>query len=52
MESDGTGFDGSHMWSPDIIFLNNETRIYYAGNCGSYNWWGSNSTIGLLNLDA
>ena len=32
--SNGSGFDGSHMWSPDIIINGKETKIYYAGNLG------------------
>lgn len=48
MSSNGTSWDGSRMWSPHMYVQDNgEFWIYYAGNLGSYSWWGSNSSIGL-----
>ncbi len=47
MRSEGYGWDGDRLWSPHLIAVDSEYRIYYAGNVGSYQWWGSNTSIGL-----
>ena len=47
MSSSGSDWDGERMWSPSPMVIDNELRIYYAGNLGNYDWWGSNSSIGV-----
>jgi len=47
MESSGVGWDGERMWSPQLIKFGNEWRIYYAGNIGTYQWFGANTSIGV-----
>jgi hypothetical protein len=47
MASSGSGWDGDKMWHPSAMVINNELRVYYAGNIGNYGWWGFNSSIGV-----
>ncbi len=47
MASSGSGWDGDRMWSPFPMFVNNELRVYYAGNIGNYGWFGANTSIGV-----
>ncbi len=48
-QSNGSGWDGSLMWSPHAYIQNNEMRVYYAGNTGGPypTFWGFNSSIGV-----
>jgi len=47
MFSNGSGWDGDRMWSPYLLKNGSEYRVYYAGNKGNYDWWGSNTSLGL-----
>lgn len=42
-----TGWDGDRVWSPHTLVENDTLQIYYAGNSGTYDWWGSNTAIGV-----
>lgn len=61
--ANGSGWDGSRVWSPHGLFGGDELRIYYAGNvdsgiCASCEpsqsclastcaWWGAHTSIGV-----
>lgn len=51
----GLGFwDADRVWSPTALWVPSQRDaartcdllIYYAGNVGSYGWWGANTSIG------
>ena len=45
-------WDGSRVWSPTATWVPSASGdgcslwVYYAGNVGSYRWWGANTSIG------
>ncbi len=46
--ANGTGWDGTFVWSPHLFVDNQELRVYYAGNSlSNYNNWPENSSMGL-----
>jgi hypothetical protein len=47
MKSNGIGWDGDRMWSPQLFKSGDEWRVYYAGNKGDYEWFGANTAIGV-----
>jgi len=51
MQSNGEGWDGDRMWSPQLLKIADEWRVYYAGNIGDYGWFGANTSIGVRSYE-
>lgn len=47
MMSNGSDWDGTHMWNPTLYIDGSIIRIYYAGTLGIQPWWGLNGSIGV-----
>jgi hypothetical protein len=42
-------WDATYIFSPHVVYdyKDQKTKVFYAGNSGNYDWWGSNTSIGF-----